>query len=117
MHGTVHRKLDPTYAEKLAKKGITQEEIARLLGVHRTTVNRYLNMISPDNQALQEFQKKSPDVRDYIRMVSSDKRIRLLQTMDDKYLEALTPDQKQRHVQTLTVCEAIDTDKSSLERG
>lgn len=108
---------DKIKAQALAKKGNTPEEIGKIVGVHRTTIWRYLKEISPKNQALTEFKSKKADVLAYIQGLTTERRLWLLESMTELEFAALDVRQRAALNRDLAVAQGIDFDKEQLERG
>ena len=54
-------KINRENVEKLAKQGLNQSQIAKIEGVHFSTISRYLAQISPIKQALHQYNSGRAD--------------------------------------------------------
>jgi len=111
------RKINRKKVLDLHAKGLSTEEIARHQGVAPSTVWRFLQQTEPERQALEQFKTCRADVLARIQAKSLDAQERILDTLDDGMVAALTPSQKSGLLMSLNAQSGTVFDKERLERG
>jgi len=111
------RKLDRAKVLDLHEKGMSDGEIATHQGVARSTVWRFLQQTKPERQALEYFKAHRADVLARLHAKSLDVQERIIDTLDDAVIKALTPSQKTGLLMSLNAQSGTTFDKERLERG
>lgn len=111
------RKLDRPKALQQAARGMSNPEIAKQQGVASSTVFRFMQRMRPEQQAVELFKTGRADVLARLQAKSLDAQERILDTLDDGVVEALTPSQKCGMLTALTIAGGTAFDKERLERG
>ena len=111
------RKLDQKKVLDLHARGFSAPEIAQQQGVAHSTVWRFLERMKPEIVAVEEFKKKRADVLARIQAKSLDAQERIIDTLDEGLLSALTPSQKSAMLIALNAQSGTLYDKERLERG
>lgn len=111
------RKLDRKKVLDLHQRGFSNPEIAQQQGVAPTTVWRFLQQTKPERQALETFKASRADVLARLQAKSLDAQERILDTLDDGMIVALTPSQKSGLLMSLNAQSGTVFDKERLERG
>jgi IS30 family transposase len=111
------RKINRKKVLDLHAKGLSTEEIARHQGVAPSTVWRFLQQTEPERQALETFKANRADVLARLQAKSLDAQERILDTIDDGMVAALTPSQKSGLLMSLNAQSGTVFDKERLERG
>lgn len=111
------RKLDRKKALDLHQRGFSNPEIAQNQGVATTTVWRFLQQTKPERQALETFKANRADVLARLQAKSLDAQERILDTLDDGMVAALTPSQKSGLLMSLNAQSGTVFDKERMERG
>lgn len=111
------RKIDRKKVLDLHARGFTAPEIAQQQGVAHSTVWRFLERMKPELGAVEAFKKGRADVFARIQAKSLDTQERIIDTLDDVSLGALTPSQKSGLIIALNAQAGTLFDKERLERG
>lgn len=111
------RKLNRTKVLDLHARGFSAPEIAQQQGVNHSTVWRFLERMKPELGAVEAFKKGRADVFARIQAKSLDTQERIIDTLDDELLRALTPSQKSGLIIALNAQAGTLFDKERLERG
>lgn len=111
------RKLNRAKALQQADRGMSNPEIAKQQGVASSTVFRFMQRIKPERQALEQFKAHRADVLARLQAKSLDAQERILDTLDDGVIVALTPSQKSGLLMALNAQHGTSFDKERLERG
>lgn len=111
------RKLDRKKVIELHAKGLSTEEIAKHQGVAPSTVWRFLQQTEPERQGVEHFKKNRADVLARLQAKSLDAQERIINTLDDAIISALTPSQKSGMLIALNAQSGTVYDKERLERG
>ena len=111
------RKMDRAKVVALAKQGMSTLDIARHQNVSPSTVWRFLQQTKPERQALELFKAHRADVLAGLQAKSLDTQERILDTLDDHVINALTPSQKSGLLLALNAVSGTSYDKERLERG
>jgi IS30 family transposase len=111
------RKLDRAKVIELAEQGLSTADIAKHQGVAPSTVFRFLQQTEPERLALEAFKQRRADVFDRLSAKSLDAQERIIDTLDDALIGALTPTQKSGLLMTLNVQAGTLFDKRRLEEG
>ena len=111
------RKMDRAKVVVLAKQGMSTLDIARHQHVSPSTVWRFLQQTKPERQALELFKAHRADVLARMQAKSLDAQERILDTLDDDVVKALTPSQKTGLLMALNAQHGTSFDKERLERG
>lgn len=111
------RKLDRKHVLDLHARGFSTPEIARQQGVVSSTVHRFLERMRPELGAVEEFKKNRADVLARIQAKSLDAQERIIDTLNDGVVTALTPSQKSSMLIALNAQNGTAFDKERLERG
>lgn len=111
------RKLDRQKVLDLHARGFTAPEIAHQQGVNHSTVWRFLERMKPEIGAVEVFKKGRADVLARIQAKSLDAQERIIDTMNDVFVSALTPGQKSGMLIALNAQHGTLFDKERLERG
>lgn len=101
----------------MAERGLSNPEIATLLGVNQSTVYRFLERMKPEIGAVEAFKHNRADVLARIQAKSLDAQERIIDTLDDGLLTAFTPSQKSSMLIALNAQSGTLYDKERLERG
>ena len=109
------RKLDRKAALEQRARGLSNSEIAILQGVDRSTVRRFLARVEPELQAVEGFKKGRADVLARLQIKSLDAQERLLDSLTDEVLGALTVHQKGALLVSLNAQAGTLYDKERLE--
>jgi len=111
------RKLDQSKALEQAKRGLSNPEIAKQQGVASSTVFRFMQRQKPERHAVEQFRAGRADVLARLQAKSLDAQERILDTLDDGVIGALTPSQKTGLLMALNAQHGTSFDKERLERG
>lgn len=111
------RKLDRKAALDQQARGLSNKEIAHLQGVATSTVRRFMERMAPEQAAVEEFKSGRADVLARIQGKSLDLQERILDSMNDGVVDALTPHQKSGLLHSLNAQAGTLYDKERLERG
>jgi IS30 family transposase len=111
------RKLDRAMALEQAKRGMSTVEIAKRQGVAPSTVFRFLQRMKPEQRALEHFKTHRADVLAKLQLKSLDAQERIIDTLNDGVIKALTPSQKSSFLISLNVTTGTCFDKERLQRG
>ena len=111
------RKLNRAKALQQASRGMSNPEIAKQQGVASSTVFRFMQRIKPERQAVEQFKAGRADVLARLQAKSLDAQERILDTLDDGVIGALTPSQKTGLLMALNAQHGTSFDKERLERG
>ncbi|MDI3462766.1 MAG: hypothetical protein OJF50_001587 [Nitrospira sp.] len=111
------RKLDRKKVLDLHARGFSASEIAQQQGVAHSTVWRFLERMKPEIGAVEIFKQNRADVLARIQAKSLDAQERIIDTLDDGLLAALTPSQKSSMLMALNAQSGTAFDKERLERG
>lgn len=111
------RKIDRKKVMDLHARGFSAPEIARQQGVAHSTVWRFLERMKPELGAVEEFKKTRADVLARIQAKSWDAQERIIDTLNDDVVSALTPSQKSSMIIALNVQSGTAFDKERMERG
>ena len=111
------RKLDQKKALRQASRGMSNPEIAKQQGVASSTVFRFMQRMKPERQALESFKAQRADVLARLQAKSLDAQERILDTLDDGVMKALTPSQKTGLLMALNAQHGTSFDKERMERG
>lgn len=111
-------KLDGDRVLAQAKAGISRRDIARDQGVGSSTIQRFLNKIQPENQAVEQFKAHRADILARLQGKSLALQERIIESLEkDSVFDGLTANQKQGLLHALTVVGGTAFDKERLERG
>jgi IS30 family transposase len=111
------RKLNRAQVLEQAKRGMSHSEIAKQQGVNKSTVLRFLQQRQPERQALEHFKTHRADVLAQLQRKSLDAQERIIDTLDDGVIKALTPSQKSSFLLSLNITTGTSFDKERLQRG
>ncbi len=111
------RKLDRQAALDQRSRGLSTPEIATLQGVAPSTVRRFMDRMKPELAAVEEFKNGRADVLARIQGKSLDLQERIIDSMDDRVLDALTPHQKSGLLISTNTIFGTTYDKERLEKG
>lgn len=111
------RRLNRKTALDLNQRGFTNPEIARQQGVATSTVWRFLQQTKPEKQALEQFKTNRADVLARLQAMSLDAQERIIKTLDDGVVGALTASQKSGLLMSLNAQAGTSFDKERLQRG
>ncbi|MCS6304901.1 MAG: helix-turn-helix domain-containing protein [Nitrospira sp.] len=111
------RKLNRKQVLDLHARGFSAPEIAQQQGVAHSTVWRFLERMKPEIGAVEIFKQNRADVLARIQAKSLDAQERIIDTLDDGLLAALTPSQKSSMLIALNAQSGTAFDKERLERG
>ena len=111
------RKLDREKVLDLRARGFSATEIAKQQGVAHSTVWRFLRQTEPERQAVEHFKQNRADVLARLQAKSLDAQERIIDTLDDGIISALTPSQKSGLLIALNAQSGTVYDKERLERG
>jgi len=109
---------DQTKAIELASRGVSNQDIAALVGVHKNTVQLYLRRIWPELQSIQTFKNSMTDVLalNFGKCCSLENKL-LDYFDDDDVLNRLDTNQKERLLGKITIAKGIAYDKLRLHEG
>lgn len=110
-------RIDKDTAAKMVEAGKSQAEVARTFGVSRQAVSKLLQRIQPEKQELAAFKKQRGDILDALQHKGADFVNRVLDSLSDSEIEALTASQKMDAIRTGSQLFGIMYDKSRLEQG
>jgi len=109
---------DQQKAVALAKKGVSQKDIASVVGVSRHTVQAYLQRIRPEIAALSTFREHLGDVLALTLAKVTDLEDKVLDALnDEQVLATLTTAEKERLLGRLSIAKGITYDKLRLHEG
>lgn len=111
------RKINSKKVMDLHARGFSAPEIARQQGVAHSTVWRFLERMKPEIGAVEAFKKNRADVFARLQAKSLDAQERIIDTLDDGVVAALTPSQKSSMLIALNVQSGTAFDKERIERG
>jgi hypothetical protein len=111
------RKLHPVKVLELHGKGLNTVEIAQHQGVAPSTVWRFLQQTEPERQAVEQFKENRADVLARLQAKSLDAQERIVDSLDDGVVAALTPSQKSGLLMSLNAQSGTAFDKERLQRG
>ena len=111
------RKLDRQKALDLHTRGISATEIAKHQGVAHSTVWRFLQRMQPEIAGVEAFKKNRADVLARIQAKSLDAQERIIDTLEDAVIGAMTAGQKNGALIALNNVQGTIFDKERLERG
>jgi predicted transcriptional regulator len=112
------RKLDPKKTQEMAERGLSNQEIATLIGVNPSTVYRFLEHIKPEQQALAAYKSHRADVFARLQARNLDFQEAILEQLEkDGLAGALSPHQKIGLMFALNTQLGTLFDKERLERG
>lgn len=111
------RKLDQKKVLDMHARGFSAPEIAQQQGVAHSTVWRFLERMKPEIGAVEEFKRTRPDVLARIQAKSLDAQERILDTLGEGLVAALTPSQKSSMLIALNAQHGTLFDKERMERG
>lgn len=111
------RKLDQKKVLDLHSRGFSATEIATQQGVAHSTVWRFLERMKPELGAVEAFKNNRADVLARLQAKSLDAQERILDSLDDGLVSALTPSQKSSLLIALNAQNGTLFDKERLERG
>lgn len=119
-HKPYNRKYDRKKVKILAEQGIIESDIARIVDVHPSTINRYLKSIELDKQAINAYsslkadalclnQIKAANVADYI--------LDLWNKEPEKYIKSQDPRLQKEILTAANSVKTYDHSAERLERG
>ena len=109
---------DQQKAIDLASKGVGHTDIAAMVGVSRNTVQRYLERIAPELEALRTFKDRLGDSLALTLAKCSDLEDKLLDALNDEtVLATLSPTEKERLLGMVTIAKGVTYDKWRLQTG
>ena len=111
------RRLDRKAALEQRARGLSTTEIAVLQRVDRSTVRRFLARAEPERQAVEGFKRGRADAFVRLQIKSLDAQERLIDSLTDEVLNALTPHQKSALLHSLNAQSGTLFDKERLETG
>lgn len=101
----------------LAERGVPAAEIARIEGVAQSTIWRALKKYSVERQTLDEFRTGKADLLDEMQRRGMEFVARVLESIEDEDIRAMTASQKMDAVRTGVIMSGTYYDKGRLERG
>ena len=110
-------KLDPTKVSNLHRRGFSVPEIAKQQGVAPSTVRRLMERLKPELEAVEAFKQNRADVLAKIQGKSLELQERIIDSLDEGVVAALTPGQKGHLLIALNSQAGTLFDKERLERG
>ena len=118
----IPRKLNPVKVRELAAQGLSIPDIAEHQGVNRSTVWRFLERLSPEQEALKRFQETRPDAFALLHGDTLQSHAlaltRLREDLEDEDLmRATKPSIKAGILRDVAVAGGVIFDKERLERG
>src|SRR5215472_19296463 len=105
------RKLDRPKVLELAQQGMSTGDISKHQRVAPSTIFRFLHQTEPERQALEHFKKNRADVLARIQAKSLDVQERIIDSLKDPVIDALTPSQKTGMLTALNVVHGTTFDK------
>lgn len=111
------RKIDREVVQALADKGLSTAQIASKQGVDPKTIWRFLHSTEPERDALEIFKKNRADLLAKLQAKAGDVMHRIIDSMDDAFVSALKPHEKQGALQSLNIVAGTAFDKERLDRG
>lgn len=111
------RKLDRQKVLALHEQGLSIVDIAKHQQVDRSAVWRFLHSTEPERRALEQFKQNRADVFAKLQAKNLDVQERILDTLDEGVVNALTPHQKTGLLMSLNSQFGTIYDKERLETG
>ncbi len=109
---------DQQKALDLASKGVGPTDIAARVGVSRSTVQRYLQRVAPEREALRTFKDHLGDSLALSLVKCLDLEDKLLDALnDEKALASLSTTEKERLLGRVTIAKGVTYDKWRLQTG
>jgi len=102
---------------EMSQTNLSQAQIGELVGVHQSTVSRYIQSFDEKNQLLKKFKTHRADFYSDFQRQSLEIQIRVLEKLREQDFSALSPEAKTRMLRDLEVSKGISFDKERLERG
>jgi hypothetical protein len=111
------RKIDRQKVLELHEQGLSIVDIAQHQQVDRSAIWRFLHSTEPERKALAYFKANRADVLARLQAKSLDVQERILDTLDDGVVKALTPSQKSSLLMSLNAQGGTLYDKERIETG
>lgn len=111
------RSLDREAALTLSRGGMSNPAIARKLGVAPSSVYRFLEAQTNEARVVEEFRKRRADIFANIQLQGIDLQQRIIASMSDADLAALSPYQKGSILHSVNTVVGTLYDKERLETG
>lgn len=110
-------KLDPGRTIELAASGLNNAEIAKLQGVHKSTVGRFLEKHEEELAAAEYFRDNHSKFLSALQSSAASLRFDILAELRKRGVEDLTNHELKSLYHSLSVCQGVDFDKSRLLDG
>ena len=111
------RKVNRQAVLRLSEQGLSTAEIARLQGVAPSTIFRFLQRAKPEQVAIQQFKRGRADAFVRLQIKSLDAQERMLDSLTNEVLAALSVHQKIGLLGVLNAQAGTLHDKERLEVG
>ncbi|BDQ33585.1 hypothetical protein [Pseudodesulfovibrio portus] len=110
-------KLDPGKTIELASKGLNNAEIAKVQGVHKSTVGRFLDKHKDELAAAEYFQENHSTFLTALQSSAASLRFDILAELRKRGVEGMTSHELKSLYHSLSVCQGVDFDKERLLSG
>ena len=115
--GKLRSKYTQKKVQALAAAGIPQADIARGLGVHQSSIHRYLERAIPELQALKPMMEHRADLLARQQALSQAVSDKLIRSIAEDDISALSPEAKARCLVPLMAVQDRAHQQERLERG
>lgn len=96
---------------------MSNRDIAAVQGVNPSTIARFMERMKPERVALESFKSERADILAMMQASSLEVTQKIIETLKDGDLTALTPQQKTGLLLALNAQHGTTFDKERLERG
>lgn len=103
--------------QALAAAGVPQADIARNVGVHQSSIHRYLERAVPELQALKPMMEHRADLLARQQALSQAVSDKIIRSMAEDDISALSPEAKARCLVPLMAVQDRAHQQERLERG
>ena len=110
-------KLDLGKTIELASKGLNNAEIAKVQGVHKSTVGRFLDKHHEELQAAEYFRKEHGTFLTALQSSAASLRFDILAELRKRGVDGMTNHELKSLYHSLSVCQGVDFDKERLLSG
>ncbi|AMK12475.1 hypothetical protein [Pseudodesulfovibrio indicus] len=110
-------KLDPGRTIELAASGLNNAEIARVQGVHKATVGRFLDKHQEELAAAEYFKQNHASFLTALQSSAASLRFDILAELRKRGVEGMTAHELKSLYHSLSVCQGVDFDKERLLTG
>lgn len=109
--GTRKRKIDKTRVLKLADANMSAADIAKVEGVNRSTITRFLNTEHPDYDALEAFRARKAEIMNALQGKSAEVVLTILEDFTPEVLHKMTIPEKKEILRIVSTSFGIASDK------